>query len=530
MSGQRIVVFTGNLAYSVRKGIDVIDRAIPGLSWLILVHAPTRAPARLLRNQWFNLKRNGWRWIPYQGADVLRRVGERLSPAPASEGWSGRELGQAALARRPNVTLKQVPDLHADTTLEQVRAFAPTLGLSLAAPILRAPLFTLPTLGTLNLHKGKVPEYRGMPPAFWELAHGEASVGCTIHQVEAALDTGAVVLSTSVPCPPHATVRGMQLCLDELGVTLMRDAVQAVLHGTAQPQPQLPGGATHRKPTLRQSAALDARLADACGAVPPLPLRAVKAALGLAARAAWALGAWRVLAPRVTVLLYHRVSDDARDNLTVGIAQFDRQMAMLAHHCHVLSLEQVLGMATIPRSRAPQVCVTFDDGYLDNYTNAAAIMLRHEIPGAFFVSTGLIGTERIFPHDIKRGNAAIPMMDWPQLRQMRADGFTIGSHSVNHIDCAAEPEALVRAELVESRDRLRAELGLDTVLFAYPYGGRHHMTAERLAIVKELGYGACLAAYGGINVGAVDPFNVLRRGIHWEFSDSAFRTACLGLA
>jgi peptidoglycan/xylan/chitin deacetylase (PgdA/CDA1 family) len=203
-------------------------------------------------------------------------------------------------------------------------------------------------------------------------------------------------------------------------------------------------------------------------------------------------------------------------------------MALLRRHCTVLSIEQALALDTVPRSSRPLVCVTFDDGYLDNYAHAVPILLKHQLPAAFFVSTGLIGTERAFPHDIRRGNKPIPMMTWPQLRTMREQGFTIGSHTINHIDCAAEPEELVRSELEQSRDHLRAELGLDSVLFAYPYGGRHHMTPARLELVKLAGYDGCLAAYGGVNLGSVDRFNVLRRGIHWEYSDRAFLYQCLG--
>jgi hypothetical protein len=54
------------------------------------------------------------------------------------------------------------------------------------------------------------------------------------------------------------------------------------------------------------------------------------------------------------------------------------------------------------------------------------------------------------------------------------------------------------------------------------------MTPERLALVREAGYSACLSAYGGSNVASVDRFNVLRCGVNWEFSDRAFLRLCLG--
>jgi peptidoglycan/xylan/chitin deacetylase (PgdA/CDA1 family) len=368
-----------------------------------------------------------------------------------------------------------------------------------------------------------------MPPAFWELWNDEATIGCTVHHVDDSLDTGDIVAQHAIERETFSTLRGAQLRLDEAGIRLMRDAVRALLDGTARSVRQPPGGRTFRKPTLGQVAALHRKLRFAH---PPLAggVRAIaKNGAGGAAFQFWRMGLYLVFTPRITVLLYHRVSDSARDNLTVGVAQFDRQMELLRKYCQPLPIEQLLACRTIPRARKPLVCVTFDDGYLDNYLNAAPILQRHQIPAAFFVSTGVIGTRERFPHDIRRGNPFIPVMEWGQLREMRDLGFTVGSHTVTHIDCAAAPAAIVQAELHQSIQDIRRELGPGDVIFAYPYGGRQHMTPERLVMVRSAGYAACLSAYGGANV-AIDPFNVLRCGIHWEFSDRAFLFRCLGLS
>jgi hypothetical protein len=78
---------------------------------------------------------------------------------------------------------------------------------------------------------------------------------------------------------------------------------------------------------------------------------------------------------------------------------------------------------------------------------------------------------------------------------------------------------------------LRLQLCTDgPLVFAYPYGGRENMTPAKLQLVKEARYAGCLAAFGGTNSGRVDPFNVMRTGIHWEFSDRAFYRRCLGYA
>ena len=374
-----------------------------------------------------------------------------------------------------------------------------------------------------------MPYYRGMPPAFWELTNDEQAVGCTIHRVDDKLDTGDIALQSEVAREKYSTLRGLQLTLDELGVRLMAQAVREALAGTLEPTPQPAGGHTYRKPTLQQFAAMDRRMR----AIDPVRIshrrQMVKDLLSRTAFWLWRCGGNLVLRPRITVILYHRVSDDARDNLTVGIEQFDRQMGLLAKHCRVLSVDEVLDSTHIERSARPQVCVTFDDGYKDNSANAAPILQRHGLPAAFYVTTGLLGTDQRFPHDVRRANDQIPLMDWNDVRDMHEAGFSIGSHSVNHIDCASEAEATVVRELAESRAALSRELGLERVVFAYPYGGREHMTPARLELVRQAGYDGCLAAYGGSNIASVDRYNVLRRGIHWEFSDAAFLFQCLGL-
>lgn len=529
LNPRRVVVFTGSLSYSVRKGIVEIDEAIQGLQWLIVVATPRRSLRQLMRSQVKNVRRNGWRWLPYQAAEVLSRAfSSRLEYEPVAP-VPGHGYTATALSARRNVCTRNFEDIHAQAALKCVQDFQPDLGISLAAPILRRALFAIPRLGTINLHKGKLPDFRGMPPAFWELWHDASTVGCSVHCVDDKLDTGHLLAETVVQRSRYSSVKGLQLELDEVAIGLTRDAVRAMLNGSAKPKPQLTtGGSTFRKPTLAQQAQLRGRLTD------PVPLGAAiktiakdgvaRAILGLSA-----VGIHRMLKARAMVLLYHRVSDEVRDNLTVGLEQFDRQMSWVAKSCQLISVDELVAIRELPRTDRPLVAVTFDDGYFDNYLHAAPILRRHGVPAAFFISTGIVDSENAFPHDLKRGNPAIAKMSWAQLIEMRRWGFTIGSHTVNHIDCASEPEPIVRQELEHSRRALEERLGVERPIFAYPYGGKQHMTVERLAWVKDAGYAACLSAYGGTNVGSIDPFNVMRTSISHEFSDLGFKRSCMGL-
>ena len=250
---KRLVVFTGNLSFSVRKGIVELLAALADAEVLIVHETPRKPISKVIRSQRMNLKKNGWRWIPYQTEDIIIRILQRFSVEPkTAAGAPGLQYETTNLLDLPGVQHLPCTSMHDQEILQKITHFAPDLGLSLAAPILKEPLFSIPAHGTINLHKGKVPDYRGMPPAFWELWNGEKEVGCTIHKVEAGLDTGDVLLQSVVPVQEYSTVKGLQLCLDELGVQMMVDAVKSIFDGSANWQKQATGGNTYRKPTLKQ--------------------------------------------------------------------------------------------------------------------------------------------------------------------------------------------------------------------------------------------------------------------------------------
>src|SRR5438477_2684919 len=136
VNARRLVVFTSNLSWSVCAGIAAVAHAEPDTEWLVVVHAPPRRPLELLRNQWRNIRRNGLRWIAYQASELAHRL-FRGTPLRLTPGMPGYDRTLQAIGNR--VDVKHVADIHAPETLDAVRAFAPALGLSLAAPILRKP-------------------------------------------------------------------------------------------------------------------------------------------------------------------------------------------------------------------------------------------------------------------------------------------------------------------------------------------------------------------------------------------------------
>jgi peptidoglycan/xylan/chitin deacetylase (PgdA/CDA1 family) len=105
------------------------------------------------------------------------------------------------------------------------------------------------------------------------------------------------------------------------------------------------------------------------------------------------------------------------------------------------------------------------------------------------------------------------MLTWTQLREMAAAGMTIGSHTETHPVLATLSRSEALRELAASRAALERELGRRVTLFAYPFGGPGHFTAETRKLVEEAGYNAACSTLGGINGTNADMLALKRVGV-----------------
>jgi len=200
--------------------------------------------------------------------------------------------------------------------------------------------------------------------------------------------------------------------------------------------------------------------------------------------------------PFMSILAFHRVTDEVpEDDLTVSTARFEQMCRMLRRRFRVVPLAEVFRIFRCGEPfPARTVAITFDDGYRDNL-RAAQTLARHGLPACFFLSTAYMGTREVFPWD--RHLPALAKLTWDDVRAMDRMGFEIGSHTHTHPDLGAIPLNTVRYELTESKRVLEHELGHAIHWFAYPFGRRECLPAERLPLVAEAGYEGCVSAYGG---------------------------------
>ncbi|MGH8581581.1 MAG: polysaccharide deacetylase family protein, partial [Gammaproteobacteria bacterium] len=111
-------------------------------------------------------------------------------------------------------------------------------------------------------------------------------------------------------------------------------------------------------------------------------------------------------------------------------------------------------------------------------------------------------------------NQLSPMLDWRMVREMAAQGVSIGSHTLSHVILSHESIARVRAELRDSRARLEGILNAEVTSFAYPNGNAAGFNAAVIAEVESAGYGQACTTIPGINRAGANPFTLRRVNLH----------------
>lgn len=98
------------------------------------------------------------------------------------------------------------------------------------------------------------------------------------------------------------------------------------------------------------------------------------------------------------ILLYHRICEYVSDpdRLCVTPGHFAEHLDVLSKRCHVVPLRAVVDAATHKGPQRPRVAITFDDGYVDNLTNALPALEHSACPATVFVATGFVGSRQGF--------------------------------------------------------------------------------------------------------------------------------------
>jgi peptidoglycan/xylan/chitin deacetylase (PgdA/CDA1 family) len=216
---------------------------------------------------------------------------------------------------------------------------------------------------------------------------------------------------------------------------------------------------------------------------------------------------------RALIVLFHRVDDRyPHDPITVTRRAFVSYLDFFTDHFRVVSLSELLVKLASNADVSRHVVITFDDGYLDNWTVAAPDLAARGLPACFFIATGFVGSTNDAWWDAARGVRS-EWMTWDHIRALRSAGFELGAHTISHVNLAASDATTARREIVGSKAKLEAETDSVVRHFAYPFGGPGHLGPGQRQIVKDAGFSSCVSAYGGRVRPADDPYDLRRLGI-----------------
>lgn len=241
---------------------------------------------------------------------------------------------------------------------------------------------------------------------------------------------------------------------------------------------------------------------------------------------------------RVRVLVYHRVCEMPKEKWVeyhnVSPASFAAQMKLLAEQRFVvLTVGQILEHLQQGRAFPPKaVCITFDDGYRNNYTLAFPELLRYGLKASFYIVTNYVDSDRRFAWlkkdqlaelaELKDKQVWQPLR-WSEIRKLSQSEMEIGSHTCSHPNFSTLGRAAMVLEIEKSKEELRVHIGRVANSFVCPFGLRGQ-TAEHLKAVFRATSceGAFLGSVGAVGAGQ-DPLDMPRFTVHEKDSLAIFQ-------
>lgn len=363
----KVAFLVGHDNPSTRQSIEAVCR-LPGVKPVgVLMDTEVVSFKSRRKNLFRNIRTSGWSYPIFRILDAIctatnsavdnsavsqSEVNEVLKKSFPDANFSLAELGE-----KYGFTIHAAGNLNSAEAIRVLGGCGADLGIVLGTRILKASTFSIPRKGCINLHKGKVPEYRGMPPGFWELYDGASSAGVTVHFVDKGLDTGDIVATSSVSILKTETPESLLEKLHLEGSQVLASAVALIRDGKTTPQPQAKWeGKPRTTPTKEDVTFLRRRL-------PHLRRNGDVSTIGrnLYVLFVYYSGLYflvrqwhRLSRSRATIFLHHRVNDYSKDVLTVDTRTFAAQLlAISKRYPFSLTADLVDCVSARNRSRRP---------------------------------------------------------------------------------------------------------------------------------------------------------------------------------
>ncbi|BDD11245.1 methionyl-tRNA formyltransferase [Fulvitalea axinellae] len=161
--------------------------------------------------------------------------------APDKPKGRGRKLGTTPVkdyAVEKGIPVLQPERLKAPEFIEELSSYKADLQVVVAFRMLPEVVWSMPQMGTFNLHASLLPQYRGAAPINWAIINGEKKTGLTTFLLKHEIDTGSVLLQVEEPINEDDNVGTLYARLMEKGGSLVTRTVDALADGSVNPVPQ----------------------------------------------------------------------------------------------------------------------------------------------------------------------------------------------------------------------------------------------------------------------------------------------------
>ena len=221
------------------------------------------------------------------------------------------------------------------------------------------------------------------------------------------------------------------------------------------------------------------------------------------------------------ILLYHRIANVTDDphQLSVSTIHFEQHIRWLTKNTHVISLSTLIKNLNKNIIQPRSICLTFDDGYADNYLNALPILRTYNAPATIFITAGKVNDTQPFYWDTKTKihDQGRPLTK-KELKQLHSNFLIeIGSHSMSHPHLSTISIKKQTEEIKKSKKILTAMTGKGVTGFSYPFGTTKDYDKNTVNIVQASGYTYACANFPGNVTSTSRPFMLPRNIIrNWQ--------------
>lgn len=157
---------------------------------------------------------------------------------PAGRGQKIQQSPVKEFALEKGLKLFQPEKLKEHAFVDDLKALSPDIAVVVAFRMLPEVIWSIPKLGTFNLHASLLPQYRGAAPINWAIINGETKTGVTTFLIDHEIDTGNIMLQEEVQIGTNETAGELHDKLMIVGSKLVVETLDALVQQKIKPLPQ----------------------------------------------------------------------------------------------------------------------------------------------------------------------------------------------------------------------------------------------------------------------------------------------------